>query len=556
MGMSDNATGTTGTHILLARPSTHQQWLGGGAWQLTVYNLTGEDRSIGKIEFEVSTQKVSNHTGGHVHQDSQHVTVALEEHKRKIPAHSSTWVRIGVAGPVLPHPHGFQVDGTPADVPVYDAPPNKPANLRVTRQSGRSVRLKWDPSTDEVAVIGYEVTLVGRPGVIEVVEPSAIIGHLEPEADYQAQVVAVNIAGRRSETTSLSFNSGKASGERPAWDIPVMPFIDYAGTNTVGGGNPKINAITPIAEATGVRGASLGFITVANADMEPCWGSVKGYDAINGKHNREDVIAFKKLAPLSGRPVISLGGWINHIPEYVVKDVEKVVGWYSAILDAYGIDRVDFDIEGAAQNNPQFIERHISIVYKLLEARPSLRVSYTLPVDAGGERRPVEVESPDDPHCPSDLVAGFNVYGKAFIQQLAEAGISPSLFNGMTMAMGNHDRPQGKEAIIALRFMHRDVKKAFPHLTDAQVWARLGACPMFGINDGGEFFKLDDMRRLIAFAKTVRLGCISGWDAQRDWNSNRDATGCKIGEGEIFKCTRADQQPGDYLKIAATYQEW
>lgn len=24
--------------------------------------------------------------------------------------------------------------------------------------------------------------------------------------------------------------------------------------------------------------------------------------------------------------------------------------------------------------------------------------------------------------------------------------------------------------------------------------------------------------------------------------------------GEIFKCTREDQKPGDYLKIAATYQ--
>lgn len=542
---------TPTTSALLVRPAIESQWVGGGAVRLTVYNVTGEEKIISSIEFDVSgEQTVSNHSGLQVTQSGQHVTGSVEEYKRKVPAHGSTWVIVGYSGPLDPLPKNFKVDGSPADVPAGDWKPSPVVDLRTVGVAGRSVELAWDPSTDEVAVIGYEVTLVGRPDPVDVTTPSARVGRLEPNTDYQVRVVAVNILGNTSEPASISFNSGEPKGERPAWDIPVMPFIDYAGVNTVTG-TEQVNTFTPIAQDTGVRGVSLGFITVANTEMEPCWGSFTEYDAINGKHNTDDVKAFKLLG---GRPAISLGGWINHIPEYVYTDVNKVYDWYSSILDAYEIGRVDFDIEGSAQQDQAFLDRHISIVYRLLEARPELRVSYTLPVDAGRERRPVQVDGPDHPDCPPDMVAGFNVYGKAFIAKLADAGILPSLLNGMTMTMGNHSRPQGTEAIIALRFMHRDVKQAFPHLTDAQVWGRLGGCPMFGINDGGEFFTLQDMRDLVAFAREVRLGCVGGWDAQRDWNSNRTATGCGVGSGEIFKCTREDQKPGDYLKIAATYQ--
>ncbi|MDT0450608.1 fibronectin type III domain-containing protein [Streptomyces hesseae] len=545
-------TRSSSEYTILVRPSVEKQWVGGGSIRLTVYNLTDDDKNISTIEFDVAQgQAVSNNVGLVVTQQGQHVTGAVESYKRKIPAHGTNFVIVSYSGTLDPLPKNIKVDGVPADVPDYDTPPTPVTDLRVEKALGRSVLLDWTPSTDEVAVIEYQITVdvPGRDPVV-VTGPPALVGRLTPGTDYEVTVVAMNIRGLLSDPVTIEFNSGAATGERPAWDIPVMPFIDYAGGNTVSG-DWHINEITPIAQATGVRGVSLGFITVANDQMEPCWGSIPTYDAINGKHNADDVRAFKALG---GRPVVSIGGWTNHIAEYVHTDVEKVYDWYSSILDAYEIDRIDFDIEGAAQKDKAFLARHIAIVLKLLDARPQLRISYTLPVDAGRERRPADVFGPDDPNCPVDLVAGFNTDGQAFIGMLADAGILPSLFNGMTMTMGNPNRPQGTEAVIATRFMHRTVKQAYPHLTDAEVWARLGACPMYGINDGGERFHEQDMHDLVAHARDVRLGSIGGWDAQRDWNSNRTTTKCGVDAGDISQCTWEPQTPGTYLKIEATYQ--
>ena len=78
---------------------------------------------------------------------------------------------------------------------------------------------------------------------------------------------------------------------------------------------------------------------------------------------------------------------------------------------------------------------------------------------------------------------------------------------------------------------------------------------MYGINDGGETFTLNNMKELVTFATQKEIGSVGGWSTNRDWHSNRHEEGCKIDGGPIFNCTWIDQKPGDFLKIAATFKK-
>lgn len=576
---SDSTLAAGGAVTLVADPKWAQgsPWWGGGRYEIHLLNVTKKaiqvkdfscavpthwktvtdgNSKFSSLQFDAGTGKVTG-------------TVKGENWASLVPAEGELVYVLECTWP------DQDPKGTPTDLKFdgksvtfnYDTTPTKPTGVKVDLAMGRSLHLSWTASTDKVAVIGYTVELwpkdqPNKPVTISTRRTYAVVGGLTPSTDYVVRVQARNAANKLSDwSDELKANSGEAIGERPPWDVPVMPFIDYAGTTTTTNPPGGYNQITPIAKETNVRGVSLGFVTMSNTSTEPCWGAQPTLKALDGSHNKNDVAAFVKLG---GTTVISIGGWDNHIPELIVTDENKVYDWYTKILDAYNVKRVDFDIEGNAQDDQEFLGRHVRIVARLLKARSDLRISYTLPVDAGREARPKDVDGPGHPNDKSDptpelkptggYVAGFNVKGKAFLRMLAASGITPSLVNGMVMTMGNHNRPQGKEAIIALKYMQHDLKLRFPHLTDQQAWSRIGACPMYGINDGKEMFTLNDMKELVTFATEKKIGSVGGWSANRDWHSNRKEEGCKIGGGDIPKCTWVDQKPGDFLKIAATFK--
>jgi chitinase len=84
-----------------------------------------------------------------------------------------------------------------------------------------------------------------------------------------------------------------------------------------------------------------------------------------------------------------------------------------------------------------------------------------------------------------------------------------------------------ENAIQALKETHRQLKiiynKAGIYLSDAVLWAKIGATPMIGQNDvATERFTLKDATELNQFAQKVKLGRMSMWSANRDRKSNPD----------------------------------
>lgn len=78
-------------------------------------------------------------------------------------------------------------------------PPSKPGNLTASDVQATSVTLTWDPSTDNVGVVAYDIYRAG--GLLASIEPVTTYQDLsvDPETSYQYEVRAQDAAGNESD---------------------------------------------------------------------------------------------------------------------------------------------------------------------------------------------------------------------------------------------------------------------------------------------------------------------------------------------------------------------
>ncbi|MET0243737.1 MAG: fibronectin type III domain-containing protein, partial [Flavitalea sp.] len=113
-------------------------------------------------------------------------------------------------------------------------PPTTPANLAITAQTKTSVSLKWDASTDDVAVTGYEVFV---NGVMNYTTTSTTftVPNLTYQQAYQFKVRAIDAAGNKSQF------SNQAAARTAQKGLDYRYFI-FSGTwNSF----PNLNTLTP-----------------------------------------------------------------------------------------------------------------------------------------------------------------------------------------------------------------------------------------------------------------------------------------------------------------------
>ncbi|MFD7342048.1 chitinase [Streptomyces violascens] len=314
------------------------------------------------------------------------------------------------------------------------------------------------------------------------------------------------------------------------WDVPRAPYVDYTAYPT-----PEI---VSYANESGVDGFIVGFLsTTAGGDKNLHWGGyVPHADAGMGVLEQE---ALNTFADNGGRLVLSFGGASNVPLEAEETDVDSIVASYQEVLDNYQVTRLDFSFEGALLHDAEGLARHIAAMGELLRSNADLKLSYTLPADG----------------APGSL-EGFNTDGVGLLRALAAAGIQPSLINGMLMEFGQTSPPDAFEASrIALKAMAKQIQDIWPAWDSAKVWRRIGATPMFGRNNNGKTFTLTNMKQLAAFATEKNLGCLSGWDATRDYNQGT-LPDCSVeGGSNLTKCTGVKQKTLAFTKIITRYKK-
>ncbi|WP_371482515.1 carbohydrate binding domain-containing protein [Kitasatospora sp. NBC_00315] len=309
-----------------------------------------------------------------------------------------------------------------------------------------------------------------------------------------------------SPSGSTPAPSGTPTAPPPSVAVPAAPYVDMGAWPT-----PSLPAM---ATAGNLRSFTMGFVT--GVGCKASW--FNAYDPRTG-WARDQVDA---LRAAGGDVKVSFGGAGGTELAAACTTVDSLFTEYDAVVRAYNLRYVDFDIEGAAIADTASNNRRAAALARLQAAHPGLKVSFTLPV----------------------LPEGLTADGVAVVRSARDAGVDVNLVNVMAMDYYRTGADYGDAAVQAAQSTYTQLKSLYPAKSDAQLWAAVGVTPMIGENDDHQIYDQADARQLVAFAKQHHLGVLAFWDATRDANA------CT---GALYKCTNIAQQPYEFSKIVAQY---
>lgn len=306
-------------------------------------------------------------------------------------------------------------------------------------------------------------------------------------------------------TSTATVQILKISEGVKAW--PAQVFAPYVDTTLW----PTFDLVKA-AKDQGVRYFSLAFITASPAN-QPSWGGYSSYEINGGEFDLKmrDMIA--GVRALGGDVNVSFGGANGHELADVITDKTALKAAYQKVIDAYGLTRIDFDIEGAAVNNKGALDRRSAVLAELqadaLKAGKSLEIWLTLPT----------------------LPTGLTPDGVYAVQSAFNAGVKLGGVNIMTMDYGawaapNPSGKMGDYAIQAANSLHGQLKNLYAGFSDAKLWSMVGMTPMIGMNDvTTEVFDQQEAREVLAFAQEKSIGKLSFWSLNRDRQNPNGAIG-------------------------------
>jgi hypothetical protein len=329
---------------------------------------------------------------------------------------------------------------------------------------------------------------------------------LQAGTSYSFRVRAKDAAGNVSAySTAATGTTSTGGGSQPKGTVSTAPYVDMGAWPTP--------SMPDMSSASGVKSYTMAFITASGC--KAMW--FNAYDP-REKWAKDQIDGIRAGG---GDVKVSFGGASGIELAQACGSVDSTFAEYNAVVNAYDLKYVDFDIEGSATAEPASVSRRSQAMAKLQQAHPGLRISLTLPV------------------LPEGLTAdGLNV-----VKSARDAGVDLDVVNVMAMDY-YRDVDYGDAAVQAAQSTFSQLKSLYPAKSDAQVWAMVGVTPMLGQNDDGRIYNQDDARQLVRYAQDKHLGMLAFWETTRDRNA------CT---GPLYKCTNIPQSPYEFSKIFAAY---
>ena len=325
--------------------------------------------------------------------------------------------------------------------------------------------------------------------------------------------------GPSASTPSTNPSSGSPSAG-------VAGFAPYVDTSLY----PPFSLVST-AEATGVKQFNLAFVvagTSASGNTGGCTPEWGGVTAIGADPVASQIAA---LRAIGGDVRISFGGEAGSELAVTCTSVSQLQAAYQQVISAYDVNKIDFDIEGAAVANTAANVRRDQALAALQAQDPGLQVSLTLPV----------------------LPSGLTADGDAVLTGAAQAGVKISAVNVMAMDYGDGAAPNpsgqmGTYAIDAATATDAQVASALG-ISDAAAWSKVAVTPMIGVNDtSDEIFTVANAQQLAAFAASKHLAWLSMWSAARD-------TECPGGAQSFAQptCSSIASTPHEFMGALGAY---
>lgn len=282
--------------------------------------------------------------------------------------------------------------------------------------------------------------------------------------------------------------------------------------------------LAPTAQATGIRYFSLAFILGTPA-CQPMWMATLPLE--NSFITDFLLPDLEALRALGGDVIVSFGGAGGSELAQVCPDVSTLQAAYQQVIDAYGVTRLDFDIEGDDLRQPDVIDRRSQAIAALqaeasVQGKPLL-VSMTLPVQP----------------------TGLTEEGLYVLESALEYGVRVDTVNIMTMNFGQEFPPDqmGANTIQAARSLFAQLQTLYPDEPESSLWQRIGLTPMIGLNDRQtQRFQLSDAEQVTDFAIEQGVGLLAIWSLDRDQP-------CEYESSVSFKCSSVEQELLQFSQI-------
>jgi chitinase len=288
-------------------------------------------------------------------------------------------------------------------------------------------------------------------------------------------------------------------------DWPARVFAPYVWL----GSNDGLK-LTDCESATGQKHFTLAFI-IADKNGKAAWF---GREPLEKNLYAEQIESIRKHG---GEVIISFGGAAGPELALANDDAGKLELEYQSAIDRYKFTWLDFDIEGKALRDEQANQRRNQAIAAIQKKNPTLRVTFTLPVNPNG----------------------ISEHSQKMMADAKAKGIKIYSANIMVMDYGariSKDKKMGDLAIECAIKTRQQVEKIDPSI-------QIGLCPMIGQNDvKEEIFTLDDAKTLRDWASKQEWICSLSF-----WSANRD-TG-KPGRREGTTRSGIQQQPWEFTRI-------
>jgi hypothetical protein len=294
----------------------------------------------------------------------------------------------------------------------------------------------------------------------------------------------------------------------------------------MGQGDP-LNNLVSIQSASGIRMSTMGFVIDSGSGCTPAWGGV----GTKVSNDTTFTTMINNVRAAGGDVIVSFGGAAGTELAHSTgcATASQLQAAYQQVINKYGARVLDFDIEGAAVNNPKrsdgvnSVDLRNQALTALAAANPGLEIHYTLPV------------------LPSGLVqSGINV-----LKSIAANHTPVSVVNVMAMDYGTPVPTDG---------MGPDANQAATNTLQQMaangVSASVGITVLIGNQDEtDETFTLNDAQTVLSFAQSnANVALLSYWASARDNGS------CPGVAGDSDTCSGLAQSTWQFANIFEAFR--
>ncbi|MEY9844439.1 hypothetical protein ABH940_001506 [Streptacidiphilus sp. BW17] len=220
--------------------------------------------------------------------------------------------------------------------------------------------------------------------------------------------------------------------------------------------------------------------------------------------------------------IISSGGASGEPLAWTCTTQSSIDAGYQAIINDYGVNQLDFDVEGAAVADTASAARQMQAMKDLKATNPNLQFSMTLPV----------------------LPTGLTQDGVNILQAAKNVGIKIDVVNIMAMDYyAGTGEEMGQAAVSAAQATLAQMKA----VDSSYTYANLGITPMIGKNDDGSTFTLADAQTVENFAAQNGVGRLAYWSVDRD-------QACSGSANSLPTCSEISQNPLAFTDAFVPYE--